>query len=165
MLFLALTIWPMVRLNSRKRKAIKMAKIVFYRDDFDGTEDSTVVPRRVLLEEGTLTIDLSKDNYGLLVDALKPFMDAGEWTERETGNDENTVIRDWARKHGHDVSARGRLAQSVVDAYREHLKSLQATAEPAENTDSDSESDNVESNDSDNSADNGSRELTGTAVA
>lgn len=125
-----------------------MAKIVFYRDDFDGTEDSTVQPRVFRFENGTLNIDLSDANYGTLTNALmaavEPYRLKGEWTERETGNDENTLIREWARANGRDVSSRGRIAQDVIDAYREAHKSESTPVEPDNDTatDSDTATDN-----------------------
>jgi len=142
-----------------------MAKIVYFRDDFDGTTvDDTVATRSVKLEEGTLTIDMSADNYGLLMDALQPFIDKGEWTARETGNDENTVIREWARKNGHDVSARGRLSKDVTDAYREYLKSTQAPTQTPSDGNVEPNPDTADGLDAESDADNGSRELANSSA-
>lgn len=134
-----------------------MAKIVYFQDDFDGvTIDDTVRTRTVRLEEGTLTIDMSDDNYGKLMAAVTPFIDKGEWTPRETGNDENTLIREWARANGHDVSARGRLSADVVRAYREAHKSPDNATGQDNATDNGSDTDNAPDNDASNdNADNG----------
>lgn len=140
-----------------------MAKITFYRDDFDGTEDSTVQPRRIPLESGTLTIDLSEENYdnltAALLKAIEPYMSKGEWTPRDVGgNDENRLIREWGRTNGFDVNPRGRIPEDLVKAYREAHKSHQEPTQPAhEDT---SESDNEEHE----HTDNGSRELTGATA-
>lgn len=129
-----------------------MAKITYFQDDFDGTTiDDTVRTRTVRLEEGTLTIDLSDENYGLMMNALTPFIDKGEWTERDTGaDDENALIRKWARENGKDVSPRGRLSKDLVSEYREYLKSREASPQPTVEPNAD--------NASDTDADNGDRE-------
>lgn len=135
-----------------------MAKITYFRDDFDGTEDSTVRPRRVILEEGTLALDLSDDNYSAMVTLLQPFMDAGEWTERETqDSDENAIIRKWARDNGRQVSAKGRLSEALVREYREYLKSLTDSVPTSDGPATDNstmDSDNVEPTDTDDGARN-----------
>lgn len=136
-----------------------MAKITYFQDDFDGTTvDDTVRTRTVRLEEGTLNIDLSDENYGLMMDALTPFIDKGEWTERDAGaDDENALIRKWARENGKDVSRRGRLSKDLVSEYREYLKSHEASTQPASEPNADNASDNEPDNvESDNvESDNG----------
>lgn len=132
-----------------------MAKIIrdpIFVDDIDGTtsEDNPTVRTRVIrMEEGTLTIDLSQDNYGKLTEALSPYMSAGEWTERETGtDDENAMIRKWARENGKDVSSRGRIPQDIMDSYREWQKSQHKATQPAD--DATSEHSDTEHSDADN---------------
>lgn len=137
-----------------------MAKITYLQDDFDGTIDDTVASRKVMLEEGTLTIDLSEANYALMMNALAPFIEKGEWTVRETGNDENTLIREWARENGKEVSRRGRLSQDLVSEYREYLKSREASTQPTVEPDSNGTpvAEVNDPYDTDTDADNGDRE-------
>lgn len=73
-------------------------------------------------------IDLSSENGGKLRDALEPFIKAGRRsasgadtspaTPRTRNRNELIAIREWARQNGHDVSDRGRIADSVIEAYR-----------------------------------------------
>jgi hypothetical protein len=82
-------------------------------------------------------IDLSNSNANTLRAALTPFVSAarrtggrrikvavGQATNNTTSEsqatDEYTAVHDirsWARDHGHDVSNRGRIPASIVDAY------------------------------------------------
>lgn len=134
-----------------------MAQITTFVDDFSGVDsktDTTVRNRRVNFEEGTLTIDLSDESYGALMDALAPFISAGEWAERDSGDaTENALIREWARKNGKDVSPRGRLSKDLVSEYREYLKSQERTAHGSSEGTSDTP---VDSDSTD--ADNGSEQ-------
>lgn len=99
-------------------------------DDFDGASkaDETV---NFSIDGVAYEIDLSAKNAGKLRAALDP------WTEnaRKIGRlrskpksaakdfrstvdrDQSLAIREWARKNGHKVSARGRIAADVVAAY------------------------------------------------
>lgn len=96
--------------------------ITSFVDDIDGSE-----------AEGTVTfafdgvnyeIDLSAKNKGALQKALEPYIAAGRrvsGARRSGGSKSNSAelqkIREWAAKNGIEVSARGRIAQSVVDQY------------------------------------------------
>lgn len=73
-------------------------------------------------------IDLSEANAELLRDVLRPFMAAARKAptsdgrrKRATGTSspasETAAIRAWAKDNGHRVSDRGRIHQSVKDAY------------------------------------------------
>jgi hypothetical protein len=102
-----------------------------YTDDLDGTTAA-----------GTVTfgfdgihyeIDLSKSNTRALEKALKPYVDAARKVRgsrggpsanrrsaRKRANSSNrdlAAIRNWAGKNGYDVSTRGRIAATVLDAY------------------------------------------------
>lgn len=98
-----------------------------------------------LLEEGhgeTVTfaldgqnyeIDLSEENSAQLRDDLRRYVDAGRKvsstrgrsTARSSGTGSSTTpgrkdtgaIRTWAREHDHEVSERGRIPASVIEAY------------------------------------------------
>ena len=80
-------------------------------------------------------IDLSDENAAKLRDALAPYIGAARKAggrgrgraPRQTAvadkparsnRDETAAIRDWARENGHQVSDRGRISKSVMDAYQ-----------------------------------------------
>ncbi len=74
-------------------------------------------------------IDLSKANRRAFEKALKPYLDtartvrgsAGRVSRRSTpttATHDLGAIRAWARSNGYHVADRGRLATSVIDAYR-----------------------------------------------
>ncbi len=100
-------------------------------DDLDGKKADRTV--EFALDGTTYTIDLSEANAGKLRKALDPFIVAGARvgrggvrpartvaTARRTASsrDENKAIRDWAVENGYEISERGRIPQSVSDAYR-----------------------------------------------
>ena len=79
-------------------------------------------------------IDLSEKNASEMRDVLGKYVSAarkvssrgtrasGSGRSRPTGGgrmdrEQAGAIRDWARKNGHDVSDRGRIPASVVEAY------------------------------------------------
>src|SRR3954462_1837022 len=101
-------------------------------DDLDGKKADRTV--EFSLDGASYTIDLSDANAGKLRKALDPFISAGTRVGRSSGRarhvgavtsgrtagsrDENKAIRDWAASNGHQISERGRIPQSVSDAYR-----------------------------------------------
>lgn len=110
-------------------------------DDITGEEaDETV---RFSLDETAYEIDLTSEHASELRVFLSRFIDAGTRTGRVSGagaqmrpyarqsgrvvpaprtlrdREENQAIRDWAEKNGYEVAARGRIQQSVVDAYHQ----------------------------------------------
>jgi hypothetical protein len=103
-------------------------------DDLDGKPADRTV--EFSLDGTSYTIDLSDANAGKLRKALDPFISAGTRVGRggsgrgpgrppasgsgRAGNDrdQNKAIRDWATQNGHQVSERGRIPQSITDAYR-----------------------------------------------
>ena len=103
-------------------------------DDLDGKKADRTV--EFSLDGTSYTIDLSDANAGKLRKALDPFINAGTRVGRggpsraprhaatvSTGRtassrDENKAIREWAARNGHQISERGRIPQSVSDAYR-----------------------------------------------
>ncbi|MCJ8506089.1 Lsr2 family protein [Kocuria flava] len=73
-------------------------------------------------------IDLSTANAEKLREALRPYATAGRRAQGKTtrtpgprssssGNPETAKIRAWAKANGYEVSDRGRIHQSVKDAY------------------------------------------------
>jgi hypothetical protein len=104
-------------------------------DDLDGKKADRTV--EFALDGTSYTIDLSEANAGKLRKALDPFINAGTRIGRGSlgrgqarhvgavtsgrtagSRDENKAIRDWAIRNGHQISERGRIPQSVSDAYR-----------------------------------------------
>jgi hypothetical protein len=93
-------------------------------DDLDGSEaDETVT---FALDGVTYEIDLSAGNASALRDALAPYVGHGRRAagRRSTGRPaarggkrDLADVRDWARKHGHTVSDRGRISAEIQAAY------------------------------------------------
>jgi hypothetical protein len=109
-----------------------MAKqvITLLTDDLDGGEADRTV--EFGLDGVNYTIDLSEKNAGKLRKALDPYLNvatrvgrsgtggvtrrAGAATGRAS-RDQNQAIREWASKNGYEVSERGRIPSSIVEAY------------------------------------------------
>jgi hypothetical protein len=109
---------------------------VSFIDDLDGSEASGTV--EFALDGRSYEIDLSDENAARLRDALAPFVTAGRKAGgRSSGRGrgqskpaaepekparsnraETAAIRQWAREHGHEISERGRIPKSVLEAYR-----------------------------------------------
>ena len=107
---------------------------VILSDDLDDSisADETVT---FALDGTTYEIDLSEKNASEMRDVLGKYVSAarkvssrgtrasGAGRSRATGGggrmdrEQAGAIRDWARKNGHDVSDRGRIPASVVEAY------------------------------------------------
>lgn len=124
-----------------------MAQKTVVVDDLTGTivEDAQAHTEVTLAFEGTeVVLDLSDENYVTLSQAVKPFLDAGESKPRQSNrrSDDSEVsvprqggpggqaaqvgdlgaVREWAKKNGFKISARGRVPYSVMDAYtKAHL--------------------------------------------
>jgi hypothetical protein len=112
-----------------------MAKqvITLLTDDLDGGEADRTV--EFGLDGVNYTIDLSEKNAGKLRKALDPYLSAATRVGRagaesrtarrggapaSTGRasrDQNQAIREWATKNGYEVSERGRIPSSIVEAY------------------------------------------------
>lgn len=107
---------------------VAMAKTttVTITDDIDGTSNAAAY--EFTYDGVTYRIDLAKKNKTALDKALKPYLEAAtkvSGRRRSTRSrrpasrqtQDLAAIRDWASKNGYEVSGRGRIAQSVVDAY------------------------------------------------
>src|SRR3954469_1910295 len=110
-----------------------MAKqvITLLTDDLDGGEAEGTV--EFGLDAVNYTIDLSEKNAGKLRKALDPYLAAASKVGRTGTNgriasrtaatpsrsnrDQNQAIREWATKNGYEVSERGRIPASVVEAF------------------------------------------------
>lgn len=103
-------------------------------DDLDGGKADRTV--EFSLDGAAYTIDVSDENAGLLRKALDPYIRAGRRIGRSpveaahparrpgrtatSGMDreQNRAIREWATKNGYEISERGRIPVSVVEAYK-----------------------------------------------
>lgn len=99
-------------------------------DDFDGSAaaDETV---EFGLDGVTYEIDLSAKNAKKLREDLKTWVEAGRRVGgRRRGRlggagrgrasidrEQSAAIREWARRNGHNVSARGRIPADVIEAF------------------------------------------------
>jgi len=111
-----------------------MAKqvITLLTDDLDGGEADRTV--EFGLDGVGYTIDLSEKNAGKLRKALDPYLSVANRVGRSgsesrgvrrpaaasTGRasrDQNQAIREWAGKNGYEVSERGRIPSSIVEAW------------------------------------------------
>jgi hypothetical protein len=110
-------------------------KTVRFIDDLDGSEAVGTVS--FALNNRAFEIDLSDENTDKLHEALAPFIEharkaggrsGGRGRTRgqaaltdapaRSGREETHAIREWARQRGHQVSDRGRISKSVMEAYQ-----------------------------------------------
>lgn len=99
-----------------------MAQRIVYVDDIDGTEGAS--SQTFSVNGDTWEIDLTDENAVKLQNALAPFIEHARKTGKaqppkraSRAGSPNKAIREWAVANGHDVPARGRIPQVVVDAY------------------------------------------------
>ena len=102
-------------------------------DDLDGSDASGTFD--FAIDGRQYQIDLSDENAAKLRDALAPYVGAARKAggrargrvARQTvvadkparsSRDQTAAIREWARENGHQVSDRGRISKSVMDAYQ-----------------------------------------------
>lgn len=103
-------------------------------DDINGEEAQETV--RFGLDGVAYEIDLTTDNAGALRSALAQYVDVARKasngrkgrgsqpgaSSNQAKREEMQRIRQWAQDNGHSASARGRISQWIVDAYREAQK-------------------------------------------
>ena len=102
-------------------------------DDLDGSDASGTFD--FSLDGRQYQIDLSDENAAKLRDALAPYVGAARKAggrgqrraPRQTATaekparskrEDTLAIRQWARENGHEVSERGRIPKSVLEAYQ-----------------------------------------------
>lgn len=92
-------------------------------DDLDGSAGERTI--RFTWDGTSYEIELSRRNAQAFEKAMKPYIEAArkapasrgrQGTRRSAARDLGAV-REWALENGFEVSARGRIAASVVDAY------------------------------------------------
>jgi hypothetical protein len=110
-----------------------MAKqvITVLTDDLDGGDADRTI--EFGLDGVNYTIDLSEKNAGKLRKALDPYLSVASRVGRtgstgriasrapaatsRSNRDQNQAIREWATKNGYEVSERGRIPASIVEAF------------------------------------------------
>ncbi|MDQ3765081.1 MAG: Lsr2 family protein [Actinomycetota bacterium] len=111
--------------------------IVTLVDDLTDEEAENISTVEFALDGVTYELDLTDENSTKLHDALSPYTKAGrkiggrprsgprpgraiKSTGRTNGYNRETLksIREWAKKNGHNVSARGRLPTEVLQAWQ-----------------------------------------------
>jgi hypothetical protein len=109
-----------------------MAKqiITVLTDDLDGSDADRTM--EFGLDGVNYSIDLSDKNAGKLRKALEPYVSVASRVRGGAGNgrvaspaarpvranrDQNQAIREWASKNGYEVSERGRIPGSIVEAF------------------------------------------------
>lgn len=108
--------------------------VTLYTDDLTGEESADISTHTILVDGAGVEIDLTSDSHDKLMEALKPFLNAGgarrvrggiAGTARKgrartavaaAGHDASD-IRAWAKENGYVVSDRGRVPASVKEAY------------------------------------------------
>jgi hypothetical protein len=102
---------------------------VVFVDDLDGSEAAETVSFG--LDGRQFSIDLSAGNAAQLRDALASFVAAarrgdsrsrgrapiGAGPRRASSGKEIAAVREWAKANGHEVSDRGRISKTVLEAY------------------------------------------------
>lgn len=104
---------------------------VYLVDDLDGSEDD-VSTISFNLDGTNYEIDLTSANAERLRGKLSKFVEAASPAKQARGRsgrrsgkaestrpsrDQTQAVRDWARSNGYDVSARGRIAKSIQEAF------------------------------------------------
>ena len=104
-------------------------------DDLDGSDAAGTVT--FSLDNRAYEIDLSDENTDKLHEALAPFIEHARKAGGRSGGrgrtrgqaavtdpparsnrEETRAIREWARQNGHQLSDRGRIPKSVIEAYQ-----------------------------------------------
>jgi Lsr2 len=99
-----------------------MAITTLRTDDLDGSEGAVEV--KITLDGTTYTVDLAGKN----LEMINKFIDAGRTdtaprvvTRRVSksgrSKEELQLIREWANANGYTVAERGRIKQTIIDAY------------------------------------------------
>ena len=102
-------------------------------DDLDGSTGGDISTVEFGLDGVTYEIDINEQNAAALRESLEAYVNAARRTggrKRRGGGGSVTrsdrertkAIRDWARANGHEVSERGRLSTTVVEAYEAATK-------------------------------------------
>jgi len=118
--------YPRAALHLEGKPDMAQKTVVILEDDLDGGKAEETVT--FSLDGVSYEIDLSGKNASKLRDAFAPYVGAGRRVGGRAargrgraagrGPNETAEIRAWAKKKGLDVSERGRIPASIVEAYR-----------------------------------------------
>lgn len=101
-------------------------------DDLDGTASDDIATVTFGLDGVSYEIDLTEGNASNLRKTLEEFVSAARRTggriKRGTasvttngsagaGREQAQAVRDWARRNGHEISARGRIPANIQEAF------------------------------------------------
>lgn len=103
-------------------------------DDLDGTTSDDIETVQFALDGVTYEMDLSQANAARLREGLADFVasarrsggrakrgGSGSVSRRASGparsKEQTKAIREWAKANGHELSDRGRISASVIDAF------------------------------------------------
>jgi Lsr2 len=116
--------------HSGSDETVAKQVITVLTDDLDGGDADRTI--EFGLDGVSYTIDLSEKNAGKLRKALDPYLSVASRVGRTGGSgrissravqparanrDQNQAIREWAVKNGYEVSDRGRIPSSIVEAF------------------------------------------------
>jgi hypothetical protein len=108
-------------------------EIVLFKDDIDGSEKD-VRTVKFEFDGASYEIDLGPANYSKLKKVLARYIGAGTkvstrgrpagrgGSARRSVADQkefNARVRQWAADNGHDVKPRGRVPETIIEAYRQ----------------------------------------------
>lgn len=88
-------------------------------DDLDGSEGASTV--RFGFEDQHYEIDLTEEHRNELAELLATYIDKARPSKPQKPQKQRTdttKIRAWAQENGYNISARGRLTNDVIEAYR-----------------------------------------------
>jgi hypothetical protein len=85
-------------------------------DDLDGTPAVETIPFG--LDGRHYEIDLSAARAKQLRQDMKAYIGQARTIAPPAPRQEAAAIRQWAKAHGYEVSARGRLHRDIIEAYR-----------------------------------------------
>lgn len=99
-------------------------EVTQYFDDLDGSKlsEEEVHIVNFSVNGAEYVIDLSAANAEKLMDALKPYIEAGRKTSHGRGPKitpkyDAKAVRAWAEREGHEVSKRGKIPENIVELY------------------------------------------------
>jgi hypothetical protein len=84
-------------------------------DDLDGSPAKETI--NFGLDGRHYEIDLSADNAKQLRSDLKTYVRKARATAPPARHRQTAAIRQWAKDHGYDISARGRIHRDIIEAY------------------------------------------------
>lgn len=114
--------------------AMAQKVITTYEDDLSGEVSEDIATHSLLLDGAGVEIDLTPENHDLLLDAIRPFLEAkgarrvrgavthGQGSPRRSSptsgrHSDTAQVRAWAKDNGYSVNDRGRVPAEVREAF------------------------------------------------